>query len=183
MTYNRPNDTYASIREQMDRETQGIIADRNSIQVYRPSNTYVPTIRNIDNTPQSKWQPEYSQKRGGYPLENAKKNEIKNRIKEIIDLCKDENSAVHREMTGVIEAEKGVLNLLGQAEVEGFRQVAPGGTQFTPVKIDDYRPNTQQREIRSIITQNSYSHLPEEAQQLINEIERRSLAEIEKLRN
>lgn len=85
-------------------------------------------------------------------------------------------------MTGVIEAEKGVLNLLGQAEVEGFRQVAPGGTQFTPVKTDDYRPNTQQREVRSIITQNGYSQLPEEAQQLINEIERRSIAEIEKLK-
>jgi hypothetical protein len=127
----------------------------------------VPTNRNIDSSPQSKWQPEFSQKRNSYQVEISKKAEIKNRIKEIIDLCKDENSAVHKEMGGVIEAERGVYNLLNQADQENFRPNAPGN-QFTPIKPDDYRSSNLQKDIKSMIMQNSHIQLPEEAHQLIN---------------
>lgn len=83
--YARPNDTYNSIREQVD---------PTSLQLHRPSNTYVPTQPRIDNSPLPRWQTDNSQRRS-FQVDASKKSEIKNRIKEIIDLCKGENSAVH----------------------------------------------------------------------------------------
>jgi exopolyphosphatase/pppGpp-phosphohydrolase len=79
--YARPNDTYNSIREQID---------PSSLQLHRPSNTYVATNPRIDASSQQRWQPDASQRRS-YQVESTKKSEIKNRIKEIIDLCKGEN--------------------------------------------------------------------------------------------
>ena len=54
-SYPAQNNTYNSIRDQAERETQGL--DRTYIEVYRPSNTLVATNRQIEGSPQSKWQP------------------------------------------------------------------------------------------------------------------------------
>jgi len=55
--YARPNDTYNSIREQVDP----------NLNLHRPSNTYVPTQPRIDPSP-SRWQPDYSQRRSNYQV-------------------------------------------------------------------------------------------------------------------
>lgn len=162
--YPRPNDTYNSIREQVD---------PNTLQLHRPSNTYVPTQPRIDTSPQPRWQPDTSQRRSGsFQVEPGKKNEIKNRIKEIIDLCKGDNSAVHQEMAGVIKEEREVYDLLGRADHDSFRPSAP--PHYTPARDDP--ASSLQRDIKSTILQNSHVQLSEEALQLINEIERRALA-------
>ncbi len=42
----RQNDTYNSIRDQLERETHALIQERSGIQVHRPSVTQVPYSRN-----------------------------------------------------------------------------------------------------------------------------------------
>ncbi len=169
--YARPNDTYNSIQQ----------IDPN-LNIHRPSNTYVPTQPRIDHSPQTRWQPDYSQ-RGSYQVEPAKKGEIKNRIKEIIELCRGENSAVNAEMGGIIREEREVYDLLGRTDHDSFRPPAPIGpsSQLTPHRDD--AGSTLQRDIKSILVGNSHIQLPEEAHQLVNEIERKALVEIERLKN
>jgi len=81
-------------------------------------------------------------------------------------------------MAGIIKEEREVADLLGRTDHEAFRQQAPA--HYTPARDD--HGSALQRDIKSIILQNSHTQLPEEALQLVNEIERRALAEIEKLR-
>jgi hypothetical protein len=142
--YSRPNDTYNSIQQ---------------IDLHRPSNTYVPTQPRIDHSPQTRWQPDNSQRRSTYQVEAGKKSEIKNRIKEIIDLCKGENSAVQAEMAGVIREEREVYDLLGRADHDNFRPAPSAPSQFTPYRED--QGSALQRDIKSIILQNSHIQLPE----------------------
>ena len=111
--------------------------DEASLNLYRPSNTYVPTQPRIDHSPQQRWQQDTSQGRGGYQVEGGKKSEIKNRIREIIDLCKGENAAIHQEIAGVIKEERDVYDLLGRTEQDNFRppaSSAPAHSHFTPLR-------------------------------------------------
>lgn len=169
--YSRPNDTYHSI-QQIDP----------TLNLHRPSNTYVTTQPRIDHSPQQRWQADQSQRRGSYQVEPGKKSEIKNRIKEIIELCKGDNSAVQAEMAGVIKEEQYISDLLGRTENDGFRPPAPTGPSFSFTPHREDHGSSLQRDIKSVILQNSHIQLPEEALQLINEIERRALAEIDKLK-
>ncbi len=85
----RHNETFNSIRDQLERETNALIQERNSIQVLKPSNTNFPSYRNADVSPKSRLGQDASVRRGSVPVDNAKKAEIKHRIKEIIELCRD----------------------------------------------------------------------------------------------
>lgn len=60
----RPNETYNSIREQLERETQGLIQERSALNVQRPSANYVPSYRNLEQTTG----------RGSHPVTQHKKN-------------------------------------------------------------------------------------------------------------
>jgi hypothetical protein len=84
------------------------------------------------------------------------------------------------------EAEKGIYNLLQQADMEGLPTgyAPPQGppSTYTPIRAPEETGKNLQRDIKSIIERNTHVHLSEEALQLINEIERRALAEIEKIR-
>jgi hypothetical protein len=82
-------------------------------------------------------------------------------------------------MAGVIREEQDVLNLLARTDHDNFRP-APTASHYTPHREE--HPNNLQRDIRSTILQNGHIQLPEEALQLVNEIERRALAEIDKLK-
>lgn len=84
-------------------------------------------------------------------------------------------------MAGVAEAEKGIFSLLQNADVENV--TAPGqpyapSANYTPIRgqPDDTGKNLQ-KDIKTLIG-NSRVNLNEETSQLINEIERRALAEI-----
>ena len=61
--------------------------------------------------------PAESHGRVSYPGTQHKKIDLKNKIKEIIDLCKDENTVVTKDINGMADAERGILNLLQQADV------------------------------------------------------------------
>jgi hypothetical protein len=97
-------------------------------------------------------------------------------------------------MGGVIEAERDVYQLLSQADQEQFAkgghpQNGPGVSQYTPIRgpgTEEYRDPTQaarnvQQSIRDII-QNSRIPLSEEVIQLISQIEKAAMSEIDKLR-
>jgi hypothetical protein len=92
----RGNDTFHSVREQLERETQALIQERSGLQVQRPSASNFPPYRNIEASPLSRPQ------RASLPVDQGRKAEIKSKIREIIDLCRDENAAVTRELAGVL---------------------------------------------------------------------------------
>ena len=48
--------------------------------------------------------------RGGIPP--SRKQEINNKIEQVMQLCRDENEAVTRDLGALIQAEKGVQDLL-----------------------------------------------------------------------
>jgi hypothetical protein len=62
--------------------------DRSNINPYGSSANNFPPSRYMEPT-SSNWQPDITQKKGGFQVEPAKKNAIKNRIKEIIDLVQN----------------------------------------------------------------------------------------------
>lgn len=68
------------------------------------------------------------------------------------------------------EAEKGIYNLLQQADMEGTGYAASQAppVSYTPVRGPDDSEKNLQRDIKSIIDRNPQVHLTEEALQLIN---------------
>lgn len=77
-------------------------------------------------------------------------------------MCKGENAAIHQEMAGVIRDEREVYDLLARTEQDSFRppaSSAPIHSQFTPLREE--QASTLQRDIKSILVQNSHIQLPE----------------------
>lgn len=56
----RPNDTYNSIRDQLERETSALLQERNSINVHKPSASNINLSQNNLNgftiSPRSRWE-------------------------------------------------------------------------------------------------------------------------------
>lgn len=87
----------------------------------------------------------------------------------------------------MLDAEKGVYGLLQQADFEPQIRpsnesvsVAPNPQHYTPIRSqpeESVHPGKSlQKEIRNVIDQNRHIALSEDALQLIDEIEKRSLA-------
>ena len=56
----RPDETSRSIREQLERETQALLNERNSIQIHKPSTTNIPLTQNrfdgfSNVSPRTRW--------------------------------------------------------------------------------------------------------------------------------
>jgi hypothetical protein len=127
-------------------------------------------------------------KRASFTNTNHKKSELKNKIREIIDLCKDENASVTRDLSRAAETEEGIYNLLKGANVAaGENPVTSTSNNYAPSA--NYTPirgshneeaanpaKNLQQDIRAMLSRNGNVQLSEEALQLIDEIERRCLA-------
>ena len=105
-----------------------------------------------------------------------------------MQMCRDENSAVNRDLNSLIQAEKGVHDLLQQTEPAAPSMSGPPGTPIpstiTPIRpVKEDTSSQLHHDIGSIIRKNSHVPLNEEALRLIDEIERRAMAEVERVRD
>ena len=106
-------------------------------------------------------------------LPPSRKQEIKSKIDQIMHLCHDENTAVNRDLNSLIQAEKGVHELLQQTEPAAPSMSGPISTPI-PSTITPIRPVKEDlssqlhQDIGSIIRKNSHVFLNEEALRLID---------------
>lgn len=86
----RPNDTSYSIRDQLERETQQLLQERGGFQVYKPSVTQIGgySQNNLGGSPRSRFEAVADISVRKERRDNRKKGELKNKILEIMELCK-----------------------------------------------------------------------------------------------